>query len=497
MQFQRLIHSLRFRLTVTVTLALILILGAATLWRYNTHRDMDLEEARTQATAASDMLLASMQYALRANNANDLHAIVDKVSQQPSVRGIYLFDSGANLKLYRQTGPAVSLPNAKELAAGMSAPNDSSSQSIVYTAPGGEQTLRHTNFITNQPDCFSCHSAQQQVLGALVSDFALTETNYQITTDLQGSITSGIATILAVVLVINVLLSRFVLNQLEQFIPLLQRFGKGDLAVRLAPTGTDEIGQLATGFNQMADGLQTRERENARLYTELEHKEAARTFLLGKVIAAQEEEHKRLARELHDDLAQSLTALSITVQSAVETIPADMAAIHQRLENVQRLTQDTLLETSRWIQDLRPQVLDDLGLVPAIRAYAEARFEGSGTRVQIETNNLAQRLPPQVEITLFRVLQEALSNIAKHAQAQNVLVRIDRYASGTIVAHVQDDGVGFLPAKYLRAQDGMRGFGLLGMRERVALLDGTLTIDSTPGRGTRLRAEVPWKERMP
>lgn len=185
------------------------------------------------------------------------------------------------------------------------------------------------------------------------------------------------------------------------------------------------------------------------------------------------------------------------MQSAAEIIPADMGSVHERLARAQVLTQDTLAETSRWIQDLRPRMLDDLGLMPALRAYAEARFERTDTRVQITANNLTLRLSPELEITLFRVLQEALSNTAKHAHAQNVTVRIDRYAGGTVVAHVEDDGIGFIPAKYLCAQDGLRGVGLLGMRERAELLGGSVTIDSTPGRGTRLRVEVPWKETTP
>lgn len=496
MQPERLSHSLRFRITLAVTFALIAILGALTYWRYDHHRQMDLEEAQTQVTATGNIITASMQHALVTNDVSDLHSIVEKVSAQPGMRGIYLFDERGTLQLSQTNSPTNSAPTQSEIAGWLAPATDASFEStnVILANPSTEQILRHTTVLSNQPACYGCHDARKPVLGVLVSDFALTETNYQITSDLQSSITSGIAAILAIVVAVNFLLSRFVLAKLEQFIPVLQRLGQGDLSLRLAVTGQDEIGQLAAQFNQMADGLQTRDRENARLYGELEHKEAERAFLLGKVIAAQEEEHKRLARELHDDFAQGLTALSMTVQSAVETIPPEMKAVHERLERVQTLTQTTLAETSRWIQNLRPRLLDDLGLVPAIRAYAEARFDASRTRVQVNAPNFAPRLPPDVEVTLFRVVQEALSNIARHAHARNVQVQIERYASGTVVVHVQDDGVGFIPSKYLHSQDGLRGMGLLGMRERIEMLDGTLTIDSTPGRGTRLRVEVPWKE---
>jgi signal transduction histidine kinase len=496
MKLKRLFSSLRFRITLAVTITLVVILGTTTIWRYWRHSEMDIEEARHQAAIASEIIRASFWHSMLTNDRADLQSSIDSISRQSGMRGIYLVDATGTAKIYPIGMATNLLPGQSDLTVSATTSDaavpDSSAR--IYTDARGEQILQYTNVIANEPACYGCHSGAQPILGAFVTDFALTETTYQITSDLQGSITTGLASILAVVIAINLLLSRFVLDKLDQFTPVLRRFGEGDLSQRLSPRGDDEIGRLAVRFNQMADGLETRANENAQLYGELEQKEAARAMLLHKVIVAQEEEHKFLARELHDDFAQSLTALSVTVQSAIQIIPTDMQVVHDRLERVQALTQETLSETSRWIQALRPRMLDDLGLVPALRTYAEARFEGTATRVQIETKNLTQRLPPEVEITLFRVMQEALSNIAKHAHAYRVEVSIERYDDGAVVAHVQDDGIGFIPAKYLQTQEGLRGMGLLGMRERTVLLGGTLTIESTPGRGTRLRIQVPWKE---
>lgn len=499
MPFDRLSSGLRFRITLAVTLALVVILGAATVWRYWNHSELDMEEAQHQAAIAGELVRASLRHAMLTRDRADLQSIIDNLSQQPGVDGIYLMDATGALQLYSASGHANVLPAAGQFPA-LPASGDmagTASLSRSYTDGNGEQVLRYTLGIPNEPACYGCHPSTQPVLGGLVTDLALTETNYQLAADLRSSLVIGGVSLFAVVVAINLLLSRLVLNKLERFIPVLERFGQGDLSQRLAPRGGDEIGQLAVRFNEMADGLAARARENAQLYAELEQKEAARAFLLRKVIVAQEEEHKYLARELHDDFAQTLTALSVTVQSAIQIIPAAWTPVHERLERVQALTQDTLAETSRWIQDLRPRMLDDLGLLPALRAYAEARFDHSGPRIQFETQGIAERLAPEVEITLFRVLQEALSNIAKHAHAHSVQVRIERYPGGAIVARVQDDGIGFLPAKYLHAQDGLRGMGLLGMRERAELLGGSVTIDSTPGRGTRLRVELPGKETSP
>ncbi|HEX2999254.1 MAG TPA: ATP-binding protein, partial [Armatimonadota bacterium] len=280
---------------------------------------------------------------------------------------------------------------------------------------------------------------------------------------------------------------------LESFASILKRFGQGDLNLRLPVNGKDEIEQLAGSFNQMADGLQARDKENARLYHELQEKEAARTQLLQQIIANQEEDRKRLSRGLHDDFSQSLTALSMTMQTALQRIPPGRSPLRDQLEQLQSLTVDTLAEASRWIQDLRPRLLDDMGLVPAIRSYAESRLETCDTRWDIQTHGLADRLPTEIETTLFRIIQEAVSNIANHAHARHARISIDLYETGSIVARVEDDGVGFIPGKYHHALDGLRGVGLMSMRERVTWLGGTLRIASTPGRGTVVRAEVPWK----
>jgi signal transduction histidine kinase len=291
-----------------------------------------------------------------------------------------------------------------------------------------------------------------------------------------------------------------------------QRIERGDLSSPLRLSGGGEIGALVTSFESMRIRLlqsdaessewrselerrvQERTKELARLNDELTQSEGVRSQLLERVINVQEEERKRLARDLHDDFAQTLTALSVTIQAVKHSIPTEMQGLQQQLDSLQSLVSNTLDQVGRWIQDLRPRMLDDLGLVPAIRSYAESRLEPAGTRVQVEASGLKRRLPPQIELTLFRVVQEAVSNIARHAHARTAQIRFDLYDGGQIVAHVEDDGDGFIPAKYLHAQDGMQGIGLLGMRERIAALGGTLTIDSTPRRGTRIRAEVPYRE---
>ncbi|MDP2952073.1 MAG: sensor histidine kinase, partial [Chloroflexota bacterium] len=154
----------------------------------------------------------------------------------------------------------------------------------------------------------------------------------------------------------------------------------------------------------------------------------------------------------------------------------------------------TLDELHQIILDLRPSMLDDLGLVSAIRWYAESRLESQGIKASFETSGDEQRLPSQMETALFRVVQEAITNIAKHAEADNVVISLE-FNHSTISIEVEDDGRGFDIASLSRAADKSGGLGLMGMKERIGLLDGTLTIDSEPSRGTRLSIKVPLPEK--
>ena len=228
--------------------------------------------------------------------------------------------------------------------------------------------------------------------------------------------------------------------------------------------------------------------ENARLYAELQRKERLRGELLRKVIAAQEEERKRIARDLHDDTSQALTALLYAVDEALEL--RDPAEIRQTLQGMRTVSQRTLDGVHKLIFDLRPSLLDHLGLVPALRWFAQSRLEPVHVRLLIEDTPAPRRLPAEIETVLFRVVQEAVTNIARHALARNVRIAFTLAGDAAQVA-IEDDGIGFDMVAVTLSPDSGRGLGLLGMQERVALLGGEFTIDSAPGYGTRIFITVP------
>jgi signal transduction histidine kinase len=271
------------------------------------------------------------------------------------------------------------------------------------------------------------------------------------------------------------LLTRILTHPLDELLQLTRRLQHGDLRARAPVRSRDEVGDLAVAFNEMAEALA--------------QKEAARQKLLRQVIAAEEEERRRVARELHDQTGQALTSL-IAGLGALESRPGAVEAA--RLADLRRLAEQTLEEVHDLSRTLRPAALDDLGLEPALARHCELFRQRSGVAVDLVTVGLGDsgRLPAELELTVYRLVQEALTNAWRHGQASRVKVMVDHQRTRLLVI-VADDGKGF-PHKDWRTHvaQGQR-LGLLGMEERVGLFGGSLCLESVPGGGTQLFAEIP------
>jgi signal transduction histidine kinase len=220
-------------------------------------------------------------------------------------------------------------------------------------------------------------------------------------------------------------------------------------------------------------------------------REAKVRQLLGKVIHAQEDERRRVARELHDETSQALAALSMKLQVLLRDDGS--GPMHAALEESAALAARTIDGLHRMIADLRPAVLDDLGLQSALRWCASRHLDPAGIAVRAEFAGLDRRLPAQVETVVFRVAQEALINICRHAGASAVLIQ-GAVKNGAFALEVEDDGRGFDAARHLSPEADGSGWGLLGMRERVEMLGGVLRVDSAPGKGTHVALTIPLPE---
>jgi len=212
--------------------------------------------------------------------------------------------------------------------------------------------------------------------------------------------------------------------------------------------------------------------------------------LTKQAITAQEEERKRIARNLHDDTGQALSTLIIALERLETGLPPAASELRPRLKAARELATRTLEDLRKLVYGLRPSMLDDLGLVPAIRWLARASLEESGAQLTFEAFDETTRLPAEVETAVFRIAQEAIHNVVRHAQAGRVTVclGLDRSA---VVLRVEDDGRGFDVGRTSGAAVRDGRLGLLGIQERVQLLGGDLMVDSQPGGGTRLQARVP------
>lgn len=229
--------------------------------------------------------------------------------------------------------------------------------------------------------------------------------------------------------------------------------------------------------------------ERGRLFDEVQQKEQARRALLERLITAEEDERRRIARELHDQAGQGLTAMILNLELARALASDGDGRLDATLGQLKGIAESTLEDIRRVIYDLRPSILDDLGLVAAMDWFVTTLVKPAGIRTRLEVEGVPNRLPPVVETTLFRLAQEALTNVLRHARATEVTVRL-RGEGESVVLVVKDNGQGFLP-EAVRGPTLRGGLGVHGMRERAALLGGGLHIRSSPGEGTEVEARIP------
>ena len=213
-------------------------------------------------------------------------------------------------------------------------------------------------------------------------------------------------------------------------------------------------------------------------------------ILSGKAIRAQEEERMRIARSLHDETGQALLSILYALEGLEKRLPPSEEGLRARIADAQSVAAEALESLRRIIRDLRPAVLDDLGLVSATRWYARSNLEKAGIQVEFITDAETLPLPPELNITLFRIAQEAIHNIIRHAQAKKASIRLG-LDENEIYLDIQDDGIGFQVAENTGEAMRLSQWGLAGIQERVNLVNGRLILDSTPGQGTHLQVRAP------
>ncbi len=491
----RLSGSLRLKVTLGLVLPLVLILGTFTAIEHVRHQATEFATLSFLASRIGQVIENSLQHAMLAQDPTALQYILNAISEDKTIRVVYLLDtSGRVVFAPGSEGVGQQLDNRDPTCQPCHRlPPAQRPKSVVVTLPGGQRVFRSMNPIENRPECHRCHDPSQRLNGELLTDISMAPLEKPLADDLRENLLWWGVTILVTVIVANLTMNRLVIYRLRAVANTLARFGQGQLDLRL-PTGSpDEIGQLAGAFNDMGQRLQVQESENQSLAQDLRHLAAHRQELLKRLITAQEEERRRVARDLHDGLGQDLAGMAFGLE-VVERMGADQP--EPTLAHIRRLRVQ-IAETTNRVYDmilaLRPSALDDLGLVPALRVQAERTLKDAGVQFEMEASGFTRRLPPEIETALFRTFQEALHNIARYAGARRVRLSLVAH-DGQFEGEIVDDGRGFDPEAIRPNGYTPRGLGLLGMQERVAQCGGTLEILSRPGAGTRLRIRVPLPE---
>ena len=265
-------------------------------------------------------------------------------------------------------------------------------------------------------------------------------------------------------------------------------FGAINVASRIPHHfGKDDVYVLHSIGDQMGIAI-----ERAEVYEQLRKGRETYQRLARYVLLAQEEERRRIARELHDETSQSMSALALNLRALLEL--AEMSGhspdFIERVRKVHLLSEQIAHELSRVINYLRPALLDSVGLVPAIRRFAQDNLQPQGIELSVEATGGCPHIPPEVEVALFRFAQGAIGNIARHAKAKTAAIEL-QCEPDQIALRISDDGQGFDLSGIKGIEDTGRGRGLYAMRERISLLGGTFVVDTAPGKGTIVVATVP------
>lgn len=261
-------------------------------------------------------------------------------------------------------------------------------------------------------------------------------------------------------------------------------------------------GQTETLRTQIEQLVQSHQAERSRLLQAVAQQRDQLRTLAAKLTDTQESERRRLARELHDEMGQALTAIRMNLSAIDKELPNATPRAKDRLTEAASLTDQTLDQIRELSLDLRPAMLDDLGLMPTLRWYVKRFSNRTNITVKLDIDNVKQypRPSPLLETALYRIVQESLTNVARHTAATEVLVHLSADVldgrpadakSAEMVLRIEDNGRGFSPEKVLAQEESSQGVGLLGMRERVASLGGVWQLESTCESGTQIYIRLP------
>ncbi len=473
--------SLRFKIIAGLVSLLTFTMTILFAIQYFQHRDKMISNLRDNVSPhLTQMVNDVLKTSMLSKNRTEMKYILEVVHQYPEVKNIFILNRTGRIIISiddQEVGKVMDLHDPTCQVCHHQAA-EALNKTVIYSFPGGEHIFRNVNPIYNRKECFPCHNPADKINGVLVTDFTLKNIERQLRAEFKENIFLLLLSIGISTIAIGIALNQLVVKKLQRFVEAASFFGKGDFRRTISFKSDDEIKKLADSFNLMARMLMEKMRME-RQY-------------LSQIIDAQENERKRISRELHDEIGQSLTAIKFSLDMIEKDLPQIPAGLKEKLGEAKSLSSQTLTSMRQLSMDLRPTMLDDLGLIPTLRWYVQNFSNRLNIFSDFQAIGFEEKLPPQIETAFYRIVQETLNNIAKHAQADRFEVQLEQRDS-RIFACIRDNGKGFDLEKVLHPESPERGFGIVGMQERVSLLGGRIDIRSRPNVGTEIQIEVPYE----
>jgi signal transduction histidine kinase len=472
-------RGLRFKIIMGVVTLLTFTMSILFALQYFNHRKKMIHHLQEDISPhLTQMVNDVLRSAMLSKNLGEMKYILEVASSYPDVKKMFILDRVGKIVVSiddREVGKRIDLrdPTCQVCHRHFT---EALNKTVIYSAPGGEKIFRNVNPIYNRAECFVCHSPQQKITGVLVTDFTLNNVEKQLRAELGSNLLFLLLAVGASTLVIGITLNQMVIKKLERFVEAASLLGSGNFKGIIHFESDDEIKRLADSFNVMARTLEDK-MQSERKY-------------ISRIIDAQENERKRISRELHDEVGQALTAIKFNLDMIDRDLPQTLPFARGRLGEAKALSNHILASMRRLSTELRPSMLDELGLIPTLRWYIQNFSNRLNLYTRFEAIGIDEKLPPQIETAFYRIVQEALNNTAKHAGADRIEVSFQKRNS-TISVSIRDNGKGFDLDEVLHPQSPERGFGLVGMQERVSLLGGSIEIHTQPGMGTQIQIDVP------
>jgi signal transduction histidine kinase len=473
--------SLRLKIVLVVALPMFITLAGLSLYHYYRERQALLKQLDDNAYNFGEAIAGSLRHAMLARDQSMLETTLQEISVQPSILNIALYNTESDLV-------ATNNPEYFDPAINRSSPgcvechgqeNYQDLQSLVIRTPLKEDMLRTSVPIRNEPDCYSCHASDRDVLGVLMLDFSLQSMESHIVNDITYNLMISLLITLMASIAVYYWIEVLIIRRLELFRKPIEHFGDGEFSARVTVDRSlrDEITTLQNGFNNMA--------------VELERRAEAESNAVDARLQAIIEERKRLARELHDSTAQVLayvTTKAAAVRIFIEKNNREEAVVE--LNQLEAASRSVFADIRQAIMDLNTVPEEDWDIVFLLRTYVNSFQRYSQIPVTFVVDRVEDvKLAPEVYLQILRIVQESLANVRKHSNASKVEVGVSVDSMNNLVVRIADNGVGFEPGSPNIDPD--MHFGLHSMQERAQAIGAGLEITSARGEGTELKLVIP------